>query len=213
MVKNIYSILFFLLSFVVATGQKFSIAVDRMNILYVGIDNPLTIAVENYPNKSIIVKTDNGSISGGNGRYVFRSSKMGKADIILYKKSNGKLKEFGRWSYRVKLIPDPVAKVGPSAGGKIKKTILKYQQYIRAEFVGFEIDVHIPIDSFTVDIIRGDSCISKELKNYTLKFSGQLIEALAKIEPKDIVIFKDIWSTRYNGEVWSLDPISFFIID
>ena len=211
--KYIYSILFFSLCFVSAVGQKFSIAADKMNVLYADVDNPLTIAVENCPSNSIIVKTDNGTISGSKGSYVFRSNQFGKADIILYKKVNGKLKQIGKNSFRVKLIPDPIAKVGPSAGGKIQRIILKSQQYIRADYAGVDIDINIPIDSFTVIIIRGDTCISKELKNYTSKFSKELTDALAEIKQSDIVIFKDIYSKRYNGETKILDPIFFFIRD
>ena len=184
-----------------------------MNVLYADVDNPLTIAVENCPSNSIIVKTDNGTISGSRGSYVFRSNQFGKADIILYKKVNGKLKQIGKSSFRVKLIPDPIAKVGPSAGGKIQRIILKSQQYIRADYAGVDIDINIPIDSFTVIIIRGDTCISKELKNYTSKFSKELTDALAEIKQSDIVIFKDIYSKRYNGETRILDPIFFFIRD
>jgi hypothetical protein len=212
-VKYIYSILFLSLCFVSAAGQRFSIAADKMNVLYADVDNPLTIAVENYPSNSIIVKTDNGIISGGQGSYVFRSNQIGKADITLYKKVNGKLKQIGKSSFRVKLIPDPTPKVGPSAGGKIQKIILKSQQYIRADYAGIDIDINIPIDSFTVTIIRGDTCISKELKNYTNKFSKELTDALAEIKQSDIVIFKDIYSKRYNGETRVLEPIFFFIRD
>lgn len=194
-------------------GQRFSIAADKMNVLYADIDNPLTIAVENIPSNSIIVRTDNGTISGSQGSYVFRSSQIGKADITLYKKVNGKLKQIGKSSFRVKLLPDPIAKVGPSSGGKIQKIILKSQQYIRADYAGIDIDINIPIDSFTVTIIRGDTCTSKELKNYTNKFSQELIDALAEIKQSDIVIFKDIYSKRYNGESRVLDPIFFFIRD
>ena len=211
--KFICSILFLSLCFVSAVGQRFSIAADKMNVLYADVDNPLTIAVENFPSNSIIVKTDNGTISGSQGSYVFRSNQIGKADITLYKKVNGKLKQIGKSSFRVKLIPDPIAKVGPSAGGKIQKIILKSQQYIRADYAGIDIDINIPIDSFTVTIIRGDSCISKELKNYTNKFSKELTDALAEIKQSDIVIFKDIYSKRYNGETRVLEPIFFFIRD
>ena len=211
--KYIYSILFFSLCFVSAVGQKFSIAADKMNVLYADVDNPLTIAAENCPSNSIIVKTDNGKISGSQGAYVFRSNQIGKADITLYKKVKGKLKQIGKSSFRVKLISDPIAKVGPSAGGKIQRIILKSQQYIRADYADIDININIPIDSFTVTIIRGDTCISKELKNYTNKFSKELTDALAEIKQSDVVIFKDIYSKRYNGETRVLEPIFFFIRD
>ena len=211
--KNIFSILFFVLCFVSAAGQRFSIATDRMNILYADVENPITIAVENIPNKSIVVKTNNGKISRSNGSYMFFTTLIGTADIILYKKSNGKLKEIGRSSFRVKLIPNPTAKVGPSAGGRIQGIVLKSQQYIRADYDFIDIDIRTPIDSFTVNIIPSDTCFFKQIKNYTNKFSQELTEALAGIKKDYIVIFKDIIAKRYNREIIELDPIYFIIRD
>ena len=52
-------------------GQLFGIASDYNNVLYAGIENPLTIAVQNISPKSIIAKTDNGTLTGENGHYVF----------------------------------------------------------------------------------------------------------------------------------------------
>jgi GldM C-terminal domain len=212
-VKSIYSILFFILCFVSAAGQKFSIAADKMNVLYADVDNPITLAVENYPNRSIVVKTNNGKISRSNGSYMFFTTQIGTADIILYKKTNGKLKEIGRSSFRVKLIPYPVAKVGPSAGGRVQGIILKSQQYIRAQYEYIDIDIKTPIDSFTVNIIPSDTCFFKQIKNYTNKFSQELTEALAGIKKDYVVIFRDISAKRYNGEIIELDPIYFIIRD
>ena len=184
-----------------------------MNILYAGVDNPLTIAVENYSNSSIVVKTNNGKISRSNGSYTFFTTQIGTADIILYKKTNGKLKEIGKSSFRVKLIPYPIAKVGPSAGGRIQGIVLKSQQYIRADYDFIDIDIRTPIDSFTVNIIPSDTCFFKQIKNYTNKFSPELTEALAGIKKDYVVIFKEIIAKRYNGEVIELDPIYFIIRD
>lgn len=209
--KNIYQILFFLLCFVSAAGQKYSIAADKMNILYADVDNPITIAVENYPTNSIVVKTNNGKISRNDGYYTYFTNQIGTADIILYRKLNGKLKEIGRSTFRVKLIPYPTAKVGPSSGGRIQGIVLKHQQFIRADYDFIDIDIRTPIDSFTVNIIPSDTCFLKQIKNYTNKFSQELIEALAGIKKDYIVIFKEIFAKRYNGEIIELDPIYFII--
>ena len=184
-----------------------------MNVLYADVDNHLTIAVENYPNNSIIVKTNNGKISRSNGSYIFHTTQIGTADIILYKKINGKLKKIGKSTFRVKLIPYPIAKVGPSAGGRIQGIVLKSQQYIRADYDFIDIDIRTPIDSFTVNIIPSDTCFFKQIKNLTNKFSQELIEALKIIKKGYVVIFKDIMARRYNGEIIELDPIYFIIRD
>ena len=45
-------------------SQKFSVSPDKNNVFYIGVDNPITIAVENTSCNSLIVKSTNGKISG-----------------------------------------------------------------------------------------------------------------------------------------------------
>ncbi|NJN76931.1 MAG: hypothetical protein HC803_00230 [Saprospiraceae bacterium] len=40
----------------------------RMNVLYIGFDNPIEIAVAEYPVEAISVKVSNGTITGSNGK-------------------------------------------------------------------------------------------------------------------------------------------------
>ena len=195
---------------IVIKAQKISVANERMNIFYKGIDNPVSFAVEGVSNKSLIVKAKNGIIRNEYGYDTFRPDSIGKAEIIIYKRVQGKLKEIGRSAFRVKAIPDPIAKVGPSAGGRIETVVLKAQQFIRADIENFDIDVRIPIDSFTICITRGDSCFYKELHNSSGKFSDDVIEALSEIKNGDTVIFKNIFTKNVYGDLKEFDSIVFF---
>jgi hypothetical protein len=67
-------------------GQKFSVAAEKENILYIGMDNPISITVDNLSSKSIIVKTDNGEITGNDGQYVCHPKYVGRTNIMIYKK-------------------------------------------------------------------------------------------------------------------------------
>ncbi len=193
--------------------QTVSISADENNILYAGLDNPLTIAAENTSNKNIIVKTDNGNITGSGGKYIFHSNNIGRADIIIFKKIKGQVKEIGRGSFRVTSIPAPVPKVGQSSGGYIKGEILTHQQYIRADYECCGFDAKAPIDSFTICIVRADTCLYKEIKNIGSKFSDEIINALAGIKKDDTVIFKKIFARGPDNKTIPLNPIIFFITD
>jgi len=210
--KISWTILFSIVSFS-SLGQRFSVSPDRMNIFYQDVDNPVTITVENCPCSQIIVKTDNGRIEGKNCNYYYHTDSGWKANIIIFRKSNHKLIKVGQSTFRVKPIPYPVPKVGPSAGGKIKAVVLKNQQFIRADYDDFEIDIYSPIDSFTVSVIRGDTCIYNQLNNKTNAFSKELINALSEIKEGDTVIFKNIFGRRHNGEPVKLQPLIFFVTD
>ena len=98
-----YFLLLLTISFVLRVhGQGIAVAADKMNELYISIDNPITIAAENISNKSLIVKTTNGKLTGEKGQYIFRSETVGPAEISVYKKLNSKLIKLGSAVFRVK---------------------------------------------------------------------------------------------------------------
>jgi len=205
-----FLIIIILLVTVVSKSQDISIANEKMNIFYKGIENPISVAADGVSNKSLIIKANNGTVSKQYGYYSFRSDSIGKAEIIIYKKVQGKLKEIGRRAFRVKAIPDPIPKVGPSTGGRIATAVLKAQQYIRADIGNFDIDYKIQIDSFIICIIRSDSCYYKELKNVGNKFNENTIEALSEIKGGDTVIFKYIFGKNIYGELMEFPSLVFF---
>lgn len=85
-----------------------AIALDKMNVLYIGVDNPLTIAVPNIPSDQLIVMIDNGSISGSNGRYIAHVTQSGTATIRVATVQNDRKVMLSEQVFRVKFMPDPV---------------------------------------------------------------------------------------------------------
>jgi hypothetical protein len=208
--KITWTILLFFIS-LTSVGQRFSVSPDKMNILYQDVDNPLTITVENCPCNQMVVKTDNGKIVGNNCSYYFYTDSGWNANITIYKKAKQKLVKVGQSTFRVKAFPYPVPKVGPSAGGKIRAIILKNQQYIRA--YDDHVYIHTEIDSFTVSIIRGDTCFFSQIENKTNQFSQELINALSEIKSGDTVIFKNLFARRPSGKQISLEPLILYVTD
>ena len=194
-----------------SSAQNISISAEKNNVFYIGVDNPVSILVTNYPSVQVIVKTPKGEVHGSGRIRIYRGFEPGNTSIILYE--NDGLTEIGRSNFRVKYIPDPVAKVGPSGGGKINKTVLRNQQYLRAVLEDFDYNVGFTIDSFTTHIIRTDTCLIKEFINVGAKFSNSLGESLNTIKRNDIVIFKNIYAKGPDGRTLLLAPIAFAIID
>lgn len=195
---------------VAVKAQEISVANEKMNIFYKGIDNPISFAASGVSSKSLIVKATIGTISNKYGYYTFHCDTIGKAEIIIYKKVQGKLKEIGRSAFRVKVIPDPVPKVGQSTGGHIATEVLKAQQYIRADIENFHIDVSTAIDSFTICITRANPCFYQELANSGNKFNEAIIQALSELTKGDTVIFKDIFGKTVYGEQKEFASMVFF---
>ncbi|MEO6671056.1 MAG: GldM family protein [Ferruginibacter sp.] len=196
--KKCISILPVLLSFI-SVGQIFSISCDKENVIYIGVDNPLTIAVENITAKSIAVKTDNGTIAGSNGFYNFRPKAIGPATIILYRVMNGNLKEIGKKSFRVKRIWNPVFKIG-SGKDSISKKELQAQQFVRAELEGSDFDLKFSIESFVVCVFSKDTCKYVETVNKGNKIGQEMWEMLQKVKNYDTILFKEIVCIGPDGK-------------
>ena len=190
-------------------SQVISVANDRENIVTVGLDNPLTIAVENFTAKSIIAKTDNGKLSGGNGIYILNPVNTGIATITLFKKVDGKLKVIGKRMFRAKLLWDPVFKIG-SGKRSISKAELAAQQYVRAELEGSDFSLIFSVDSFKVCIIFSDTCRYIEKLNIGNKISEEVNKEFKMVHKNDTIIFKDIFCTGPGGQR-KIEPVIVFI--
>jgi len=71
------------------------------NVLYIGIDNSITVNCPKIKDKNLRVTISQGSISGDNGNYIARVTSVGRATIEVYNKN----KEVGSFSLEVVVLP------------------------------------------------------------------------------------------------------------
>ena len=83
-----------------------SVSADKMNVLYIGVDNPLTVAVEGIPDEKVNLASDEVQLTkNGRGKYNVTVQHPGQATILVH----GEGFEPQVLTFRVKRIPDPVA--------------------------------------------------------------------------------------------------------
>jgi GldM C-terminal domain len=196
-----------LLSFLSTSSyaQTVAFAADKMNVLYIGVDNPLTIVVENIDCSKIKVVTNNGTIEGKNCYFIARPMNYGTASITATYKHNGKTK-YVVCNYRVKEIPPPTFKIG-TGQKRLPLVTLKSQQFVRADLENVDIDVTFSIDSFTVSTFSKETATYKQVKNIGRKISAETKQLFDSIKVGDEILFKDIFSHKFNGEVFMLEPV------
>jgi len=126
-----------------------------MNVLYKGVENPIDISVPGVGSDKISVRMTNGTIRKGKykdfrGQFIAEPAEIGQtAKLIVSADVNGRKMEFDPVEFRVKRIPDPVAKFGNIGGGAIEKTTAQSSPPIVAALDGFEFDLKYEIVSFT----------------------------------------------------------------
>ncbi len=129
--------------YTVGTPGVSAVMLDKMNVFYIGVDNPVTIGSPTGWDKTS-VSMSGGSISPGTAKRVVRVSSPGKASINVT--ADGKTSGF---EFRVKRIPDPIFKVGPG-GTRMPSVTFKSQQFCRADLENFDFDVRYSVVSATV---------------------------------------------------------------
>lgn len=120
-----------------------AVMLDKMNVFYIGVDNPVTISTSTGWDKATATMTG-GSMSGSGSSRIVRVTTPGKATISVT--ANGKSQQF---EFRVKEIPNPVFKVGPG-GTRMTAGSFKNQQFCRAELENFDFDAKFSVVSATV---------------------------------------------------------------
>lgn len=136
----------FPLEYTVGTPGGTAIMLDKMNVFYIGVDNPITISSGTGWDKTKVSMSGGTLIpSGGPGRYKVKVTNVGKATITV----NADGKVFTQ-EFRIKQIPDPVLMVGPSDGGRVQSVVFKNQRFARADLRDFIYDYHYNIISATV---------------------------------------------------------------
>ncbi len=131
------------IEYTVGTPGGAAVMLDKMNVFYIGVDNPVTIGSPTGWDKTNVSMTG-GTITGSGSKRTVRVSAVGNASITV--SPEGKPSTF---PFRVKRIPDPIFKV---ADGKVRmpSVTFKSQQYCRADLENFDFDLKFTIVSATV---------------------------------------------------------------
>lgn len=177
---------------------------EKMNVLYIGVDNPIAVSVGGgLADEKIHVTLSGagGSISGSKGKYIAKVSTKGDAVIRVTADFEGsKNQNMGEYKFRVKDVPDPVAKVANQRGGLITKSVLAAQPGIIADLENFEFEgVRYKVTSYDVYIAqKGKDGIPMTSKAGT--FSPEMTTIFNKLRPGDKVFFENIKAVGPSGK-------------
>lgn len=188
---QILGVMLFALSLsMTAYGQHVAIANAKMNVVYIGVENPMEIAVSGYPAEAIRIKVEQGTIQGEKGKYTWVVTTPGTATISVVVSENGKEKEVYSMQYRVKRIPDPVAKVGD--GSQIMTVgYIQAQLGVQAILENFDFDAVCEVESFLMTVVRPQAD-PVDVKNEGGDFEAAAKRLIAMLEPGSIIYIENI---------------------
>jgi hypothetical protein len=170
-----------------------NIQLERQNVFFIGVDNPITVTVSGIAADKIIVETDNGTIkpTAKSGGYIVRVDSLNKTNITVSYKEGGKTTTAAQYSYRNKRIPDPVTYVGSIRHeGIILKHYLQNVNGVFTRMENFDFDGAFRPQSFSMSVLHDSAW--KEYKTTGPAISTEMKAALDNAMPEDRILFHNV---------------------
>ncbi|MEZ5017202.1 MAG: gliding motility protein GldM [Flavipsychrobacter sp.] len=178
-----------------------SIQLDKMNVFYIGVPNPITVSAAGYSLEDISVNIPGATVtentSAGKGHYIVNVTKAGKVPADIMAKTDNGPKKVGGLEIRVKYIPDPVAKIGGKTGGGLLTNVFKAQSGVVAELEAFDFEARFVVTEFEFSLLpkRGEILGPFPVKSAYLKGprgNKQVEDLINRAKPGDKVFVEEI---------------------
>jgi len=188
-----------------------TIAADAMNVLYIGLENPMSISVPGVTpgNTSVTPGAGISLVKKGDGKYVATVSAGQKESSISVsaKMPDGTSKRMGEQKFRIKTVPKPVAQLGTLISGAYNKGEISMQSFLYAYLDGFVFDgVKFTVTKYQVIFMpkRG------YMEEASVSGNGTAaIKTFAnKAKTGDMLVIQGIRATGPGGEK-PLNPITY----
>ena len=179
------------IKYTVGTPGGAAVMLDKMNVFYIGVDNPVTIGSPTGWDRTT-VNMSGGTISGAGSKRIVRVSAVGPASITVVADKNS-----STFPFRVKRIPDPVFKVGD---GKVRMPTVSFkgQQYCRAELENFDFDTKYSVVSATV-YFSGANFPNVQTSTLNGNSLAGLASFIQRCGPGSVVTFDNVKVTGPDG--------------
>ncbi|TCC93284.1 gliding motility protein GldM [Pedobacter frigiditerrae] len=189
-----------------------TVSSTNLNVIYAGIPNPFSVSAPGFSLESIKASISGGSMSGGAGKFIVNvpGSMVGQQVTINVSGTvDGKSLGLGSNAFRVKPIPNPMARISGKTGGIISGSRVP-SETINATIDNFEFDVKVRVTKFTLVIIKprqepqtiyctGDT------------FSGAAKAAMANLPFNSRIIIDNVQAQMPDGRTPTLNSMSFVV--
>jgi hypothetical protein len=183
------------------SSAQVAVQLDKMNAVFCGASNPVTIVVDDLPSNQIQVVASQGQLSNrGNGHYQWDICTRDTNMAWLIVSDSLTAQPIDTQYFRVKRIPDPT--IVRATSGRGIATILKK----------FDLNLQCNMVSFKVTYTRKNQDPSPDITNNGARFNEKVSSAVNQLSPGDKITFFDFRYTcgcdptvRRSDEVLAYD--------
>lgn len=185
----------------------------KMNVFYIGVDNPVDVSVPGVPpNQVNPFITGGGSISRSGNSWVVKvkGPHGSKVNVGANAMLDGQNKNMGSKEFRVKRVPDPIPKVGGQRGGKVDKAWLSAQTGVVADLENFDFDLRFPVTSFNVScVLKGG--FAEDARSNGAAFTAQQLNLIRQVQSGKKVYVEDVTVKGPDGTIRNIGSMTFTV--
>lgn len=181
----------------------------KQNVFYIGVDNPVSIAIPGVAPSDVEVELQGGTIVSSDhvGQYKATVTAGTRATLYVYFVKDSIRHSAGAFDYRIKKIPDPVTYVNSiREDGVILKENLQTVTGIFTRMENFDFDCRFTPQSFSMSVIEEGEW--KEYKATGPELTPEMKTALTRCEEEDKIIFHNVMTKGPAGDVRHVNSVT-----
>jgi gliding motility-associated protein GldM len=175
--------------FVYEVGSRsVAVSADKMNVFYIGVDNPVTVSASGVSSNDVRVSVSgSASISGRGSSYVVKATAPGEATVNVT--ADGK--RLGSFPFRIKRIPDPIARLSNKSDGTMGSGEFKAQGGVGAFLDNFDFEATCQVAGFNLVYVpkRQDAI---PVQNPGARYGDAARRVVNQAKPGDIYYFENV---------------------
>lgn len=187
-----------------------TISATKMNVLYIGVDNPISVGVPGVSPAGVSASMSGGSISRSGSDWVARVTQKGTATIVASAKmSDGTVRRMGQMEYRVKQLPKPEAKWGTvESGTSMARSAVAIHRSVRAsmgaEFAFEGLKYRVTGYRFVLAPRKGEAYMKSQSGS---SIPSAFSDRIRKAKKGDRILVDKIRAVGPDGKQRNLKPI------
>lgn len=135
-------------------GQIAIVRASKMNVLYRGVKNPISVAIPGVAHEDISVFLDLGKLTPdlkmGEGYYLAEAFTGVICTVRVYAIVDGQNRHFGHYEFRIKDVPTPAGMIAGVKGGVISVNRLAAAPTIIPRMENFDFELFFKTTSFDI---------------------------------------------------------------
>jgi len=199
------------------------VSATAMNVMYIGIGNPIDVSIPGVSPDKITIRAVNGTVTtekvkntkGVNFKGAWAVKPNANAigqnvQIIATANINGKSVQYPPYEFRVKPLPKPVAVFAGKSTGSVTKQDALAQLGVFAIMLDFDFDLTYTVTGFT--IFYTDKGMDIEEPSTSTTITPKQKQAMERLTRGKNLSIKDIRAIGPDGKTVDLNPIILKII-